>query len=66
MAFNGRELGFAGLTDDRLSENDNGKRVWWRSAAECGGMPWNGKVEKIMGTGCNHHEMMVATKKETL
>ena len=26
-------------------------------------MPWNGKEEKIMGTGCNHHEMMVATEK---
>ena len=30
---------------------------------ECGGMPSNGKEEKITGTGCNHHEMMVATKK---
>ena len=26
-------------------------------------MPWNGKKEKIMGTGCNHHEIMVATEK---
>ena len=26
-------------------------------------MPWNGKEEKIIGTGCNHHEMMVATEK---
>ena len=26
-------------------------------------MPWNGKEEEIMGTGCNHHEMMVATEK---
>ena len=25
-------------------------------------MPWNGKEEKITGTGCNHHEKMVATK----
>ena len=30
------------------------------------GMPWNGKEEKIMGTGCNHHEMMVATEKRNL
>ena len=30
---------------------------------EYGGMPSNGKEEKITGTGCNHHEMMVATKK---
>ena len=30
---------------------------------ECGGMPSNGKEEKITGTGCNHHEMMVATVK---
>ena len=26
-------------------------------------MPSNGKEEKIMGTGCNPHDMMVATKK---
>ena len=39
------------------------KRVWLQSAAACGGMPWNGKEEKIIGTGCNHHEMMVATEK---
>ena len=26
-------------------------------------MSWNGKEEKIMGTCCNHHEMMVATEK---
>ena len=26
-------------------------------------MPSNSKEEKITGTGCNHHEMMVATKK---
>ena len=37
--------------------------MWLQSAAACGGMPWNGKEEKIMGTGCNHHEMMVATEK---
>ena len=30
---------------------------------ECGGMPSNGKEEKIMGTGCNHHEMILATEK---
>ena len=39
------------------------KRVWLQSAAACGRMPWNGKEEKITGTGCNHHEMMVATEK---
>ena len=42
------------------------KRVWLQSAAACRGMPWNGKEEKIIGTGCNHHEMMVATEKEIL
>ena len=40
-----------------------GKRVWLRPAAACGGMPWNGKKEKIMATGCNHHEIMAATEK---
>ena len=29
-------------------------------------MPWNGKEEKITGTGCSHHEMMVATEKRNL
>ena len=48
---------------DRLSGDDSGKKVWLQSAAACGGMPSNGKEEKIMGTGCNHHEMMVATEK---
>ena len=38
------------------------------SGKRCGGggqrrMPWDGKEEEIMGTGGNHHEMMVATKK---
>ena len=66
MAFNGRKSGYAGLSDDRLSGDDSGKREWRRSAAEYGGMPWNGKEEKIIGTGCNHHEIMVATEKEIL
>ena len=30
---------------------------------KCRGMPWNDKEEKITGTGCNHHEKMVATEK---
>ena len=30
---------------------------------ECGGMPSNGKVEQITGTGCNHQEIMVAKVK---
>ena len=44
-------------------ETTAGKRVWLRSAAARGVMPWNGKEEKIMGTGSNHHEMMVAAEK---
>ena len=61
--FQWKKSGYAGLLDNRLSGNDSGKRVWLQSAAACGGMPSNGKEEKIMGTGCNHHEMMVATEK---
>ena len=57
------ESGYAGLFVDRLSGDDSEKRVWLQSAAACGGMPWNSKEEKIIGTGCNHHEMMVATEK---
>ena len=52
-----------GLFVDRLSGDDSEKRVWLQSAAACGGMTRNGKEEKIMGTGGNHHEMLVATKE---
>ena len=57
------ESEYAGPLVDRLPGDDKEKRVWLQLAAACGGMPWNGKEEKIMGTGCNHHEMMVATEK---
>ena len=57
------ESGYVGLFVDRLSGDESEKKVWLQSAAGCGGMPWNGKEEKIMGTGCNHHEMMVTTEK---
>ena len=57
------ESGYAGLFVDRLSGDDSEKKVRLQSAAACGGMPWIGKEEKIMGTGCNHHEMMVGTEK---
>ena len=30
---------------------------------ECVGIPSYGKEEEFTGTGCNHHEMMVVTKK---
>ena len=56
-------IGYAGLLVNRLSGDDSEKRVWLQSAAACGGMPWNGKEEKITGMGCNHHEMMVAAEK---
>ena len=49
-----------GLLDDRLSGNDSRKRCGGGqppNAGECHG------TAKIMGTGCNHHEMMAATEK---
>ena len=63
VAFNGlnRDMRECWLTG--LSGDDREKRVWLQSAAACGGMPSNGKQEKIIGTGCNHHMMMVAMEK---
>ena len=55
-----------GLLDIRLSGSDSRNRVLLRPAAACGGMPWNGKEKKIAGTGCSHHEMMVATEKRVI
>ena len=49
--------------DDRVSRNDSRKEGMTAISRSMRGMPWNGKEEKIMGTGCNHHEMMVATEK---
>ena len=68
VVFHGRKSGYAGLMDERVSEIGSRKRVWWRSAAECGGMPWNGKEENSWErvSTINHHGMMVATKKEIL
>ena len=63
MALNGR---YGDMWDCWLigcQETTAEKRVWQRSAPACGGMPWNGKEEKITGMGCNHHLMMVATEK---
>ena len=59
-----KEWGYADLSGDWLLGDENRKRVWRGSTAEHQGMPWNGE-EKIMGTGCNHHEMMVATKRKS-
>ena len=50
------ESGYAGSLVDWLPRAVSGERVSRR-------MPWNGKEEKIMGTVCNHHEMMVAMEK---
>ena len=63
MAINGRNRDMRVCWIIGYRETTAEKRVWQRSAAACGGMPWNGKEERIMGTGCNHHEMMVATEK---
>ena len=56
---------YAGLLGKWLLGDQNEKRVWQWSTSERRGLPWNGKEEKIMGTGCNHHEMMVATKRKS-
>ena len=64
--FQWKESGYAGLPGDWLLRDESGKSVWQWPTAERWGMPWNGKEEKIVGTGCNHHEMMVATKREIL
>ena len=55
-------MGYEGLLDNRLSTNDSRKAGVAAISHSMRGMPWNGKEEKIMGTGCNH-ELMVATKK---
>ena len=53
VAFNGRNSDMRDCWIIGYRETIAEKRVWQGSAAACGGMPWNGKEEKIMGTGCD-------------
>ena len=59
VAFNGRNQDMRECRLIGCREKSAEKRC----GEECGGMPSNGKEEKITGAGCNHHEMMVAKEK---